>query len=191
MNPAQVSTFAVRQFSVKMGADGCPTQKTTSRGDEVSVGPAFSVARPLAELERERRARAASLAGAVRAIALVDAERGEDRRPDGLVTTRLWVRDRPPASPGVGEKKAPTPGAGAGRPIGGDDRRKEKRRAYFSAAPMRARAVTTFSRELNALMRTWPSPHLPKPAPGVQTTWAWLSNRSKNSHESRPVLIQR
>ena len=32
---------------------------------------------------------------------------------------------------------------------------------------MRARAVVTFSRELKALMRTWPSPHLPKPAPGV------------------------
>jgi len=41
---------------------------------------------------------------------------------------------------------------------------------------MRARAVVTFSRELNALMRTWPSPHLPKPAPGVQTTCAWFSS---------------
>jgi hypothetical protein len=42
----------------------------------------------------------------------------------------------------------------------------------LSAAAMRVRAVSTFSRELKALMRTWPSPHLPKPAPGVQTTWA-------------------
>ena len=58
------------------------------------------------------------------------------------------------------------------------------------AAAMRESAFSTFSRELNALMRTWPSPHLPKPAPGVQTTWAWLSSRSKNSHESRPVFTQ-
>ena len=55
---------------------------------------------------------------------------------------------------------------------------------------MRASAATTFSRELKALMRTWPSPQRPKPAPGVQTTWALFSSRSKNSHESRPVLIQ-
>ncbi len=61
----------------------------------------------------------------------------------------------------------------------------------FSALPMRSRAVMTFSRELKALMRTWPSPHLPKPAPGVQTTCALFRRRSKNSQESRPVLIQR
>ena len=61
---------------------------------------------------------------------------------------------------------------------------------YFNAAAIRARAISTFSRELKALIRTWPSPHLPNPAPGVQTTWAWFSSRSKNSHESRPVLIQ-
>jgi len=61
---------------------------------------------------------------------------------------------------------------------------------YFSAAAMRSRAVTTFSRLLNELMRTWPSPHRPKPAPGVQTTPARMSSRSKNSHESRPTLTQ-
>jgi len=173
-----------------MGAAGRPTQKTAARGDEVAVEQAFSVARSRAELERGARARSASLAGAVRAIELVGTEWGDDLRQDGLVATRLWGYDRPPASPGV-EKKGAAPRDGAERPFGGDDRRREKRRAYFSAAPMRARAVTTFSRELNALMRTWPSPHLPKPAPGVQTTWALFSNRSKNSHESRPVLIQR
>ena len=108
----------------------------------------------------------------------------------GIEPARNRAVSVPAASPGV-EKKGAAPRDGAERPFGGDDRRREKRRAYFSAAPMRARAVTTFSRELNALMRTWPSPHLPKPAPGVQTTWALFSNRSKNSHESRPVLIQR
>ena len=53
---------------------------------------------------------------------------------------------------------------------------------YFKAAAMRVSAVSTFSRELKALIRTWPSPHLPKPAPGVQTTWAFSSNVSKNCH---------
>ena len=40
---------------------------------------------------------------------------------------------------------------------------------YFSAADA-ARAIPTFSRELNALIPV--APPLPKPAPGVQTTWA-------------------
>ena len=64
------------------------------------------------------------------------------------------------------------------------------RRRYLRAAAIRTRAASTFSRELNALIRTCPSPHWPKPAPGVQTTWALLSSVSKNAHESRPVLIQ-
>ena len=173
-----------------MGPDGRPTQKTTARGDHVSVEQAFSVARSLAELERGRRERSASMAGAVRAIELADTEWGYDLRLDGLGATRFWRHDRAAASLGV-EKKGADPRGRRRETDRRGDRRREKRRAYFSASPMRARAVTTFSRELNALMRTWPSPHLPKPAPGVQTTWALFSNRSKNSHESRPVLIQR
>ena len=174
-----------------MGPDGRPTQKTTARGDHVSVEQAFSVARSLAELERGRRERSASMAGVVRALELADTEWGHDLRLDGLGATRFWRHDRAPASRGGWRKKAPTPRGRRRETDRRGDRRREKRRAYFSASPMRARAVTTFSRELNALMRTWPSPHLPKPAPGVQTTWALFSNRSKNSHESRPVLIQR
>ena len=173
-----------------MGPDGRPTQKTTARGDHVSVEQAFLVACSLAELERGRRERSASMAGAVRAIELADTEWGYDLRLDGLGATRFWRHDRAPASRGV-EKKGADPRGRRRETDRRGDRRREKRRAYFSASPMRARAVTTFSRELNALMRTWPSPHLPKPAPGVQTTWALFSNRSKNSHESRPVLIQR
>jgi hypothetical protein len=63
-------------------------------------------------------------------------------------------------------------------------------RPHRSVAAIRSRAATTFSRLLKALMRTCPSPQRPKPAPGVQTTWARSSSRSKNSQESRPVLIQ-
>ena len=65
-----------------------------------------------------------------------------------------------------------------------------KELVYLRAAAIRSRARTTFSRLLKALMRTWPWPHLPKPAPGVHTTWAFSSSRSKNSHESRPTLTQ-
>gem|GEM_PF-2481653 len=61
---------------------------------------------------------------------------------------------------------------------------------HLSAAAMRSSAAVTFSRLLNALMRTWPSPHRPKPAPGVTTTPALVSSRSKNCHESRPTLTQ-
>src|SRR5690606_2356380 len=61
---------------------------------------------------------------------------------------------------------------------------------FLSTAVMRARAVSTLARELKALMRTWPSPQAPKPAPGVQTTWASLRSLSKKAQESVPVLIQ-
>ena len=53
---------------------------------------------------------------------------------------------------------------------------------------MRVSAVSTFARELKALMRTCPSPHLPKPAPGVHTTCARWSSRSKNSSVALSVL---
>jgi len=101
MNPPDASTFAVLQFSLEMGADGRPTQKTTARGDFGSIEQAFSVARSLAELERGRMERSASMAGAVRSIEMVDTEWGYDLRQDWLVTTRFWVHDRSPASLGV------------------------------------------------------------------------------------------
>ena len=49
---------------------------------------------------------------------------------------------------------------------------------------MREIASSTFSRELNAEMRTYPSPARPKPAPGVVTTFASLRSLSKNSQLS-------
>lgn len=97
MNPAEVSTCAVRQFSRETGADGRPAPKIAARGDAVSVKQAFSVARSLAERERGRMERSASIAGAVRAIGWVDTAWGHDLRRDGLVTTRFWVHDRGPA----------------------------------------------------------------------------------------------
>ena len=123
MNPAEVATFAVRPISLEMGADGHPTQKTTARGDHVSVEQAFSVARSLAELERGRRERSASMAGVVRAIELADTAWGYDLRLDGLGATRFWRHDRAAASRVGGEKRRRPQGGGAGRPTGGDDRR--------------------------------------------------------------------
>lgn len=101
MNPSEVTSFAVLQFSLEVGTDGRPTQKTTARGDFGSIEQAFSVARSLAELERGRMERTASIAGTVRAIEMVDTEWGYDLRQDWLVTTRFWVHDRSPASLGV------------------------------------------------------------------------------------------
>jgi len=101
MNPSDASTFAVLQFSLEVGPDGRPTQKTTARGDYASIEQAFAVARSLAELERGHMERSASIAGAVRKIELVDTEWGYDLRQDWLVTTRFWVHDRAPASLGV------------------------------------------------------------------------------------------
>ena len=51
------------------------------------------------------------------------------------------------------------------------------------------RASSTLLYSLNALIRIYPSPHLPKPTPGVQTTAASSSRRSKNFHESDRPLI--
>ncbi len=92
------TAFAVMQFTLQVGADGRPTQKTTQRGDFTSVEQAFSVARSLAELERGHLERTASMAGMVRKIELLDTEWGYDLRQDWLVVTRFWVHDRAPAS---------------------------------------------------------------------------------------------
>src|SRR5439155_142255 len=53
-------------------------------------------------------------------------------------------------------------------------------------------ASSTFSRELKALTRKYPSPLMPKPLPGVTTMWAWVSRRSKASQleRLRGVLTQ-
>lgn len=101
MNHPDVTSFAVMQFSLEIGADGRPTQKTTARGDYSAVEQAFSVARSLAELERGHRERSASIAGTVRKIELIDTEWGYDVRQDWLVVTRFWVHDRSPATLGV------------------------------------------------------------------------------------------
>ena len=101
MNQPDATSFAVMQFSLEIGTDGRPTQKTTARGDYSTVEQAFSVARSLAELERGHRERTASIAGAVRKIELIDTEWGYDVRQDWLVVTRFWVHDRSPASLGV------------------------------------------------------------------------------------------
>jgi 23S rRNA (uridine2552-2'-O)-methyltransferase len=47
-------------------------------------------------------------------------------------------------------------------------------------------ASSTFSRELNALIRKNPSPQRPKPAPGVTTSCSRVSRRSKASQLPRP-----
>ena len=98
MNPSDASTFAVLQFSLEMGEDGRPTQSTTPRGEFRSIEQAFATARSLAELERGRMERAASMAGKVQAIELIDTEFGYDLRQDWLVKTRFWVHDRAPAT---------------------------------------------------------------------------------------------
>jgi hypothetical protein len=101
MNSSDSLAFAVLQFSLEIGADGRPTQKTTARGEYGSVEQAFSVARSLAELERGHMERTASIAGGVWNIELVDTEWGYDLRQGWLVRTRFWVHDRAPASLGV------------------------------------------------------------------------------------------
>ncbi len=60
-------------------------------------------------------------------------------------------------------QRATSPPSGAG-----DLGRASPRRTELSrrAAAIRSSACSTFSRLLKALIRTWPSPHLPKPAPG-------------------------
>lgn len=98
MSQSESTSFSLLQFSLEVGADGRPTQKTTSRGDFPTIEQAFSVARSLAELERGHRERSASMAGAVRTIELLDTEWGYDVRQDWLVVTRLWVHDRSPAT---------------------------------------------------------------------------------------------
>ena len=45
-------------------------------------------------------------------------------------------------------------------------------------------AFSVCSGDANAENRTYPSPCLPKPTPGVQTTWHSFSSMSKNAHES-------
>jgi len=55
--------------------------------------------------------------------------------------------------------------------------------------PSRRTTSSTFARELNALMRKWPSPQRPKPAPGVVTTRAWRSRWSKNPQLSNPAGV--
>ena len=62
----------------------------------------------------------------------------------------------------------------------------------YSAALMRATASRVASASPKAVSRIYPSPLGPKPAPGVVTTLACWSRRSKNAQEPSPsgVLAQ-
>ena len=51
-----------------------------------------------------------------------------------------------------------------------------RRTSYPSTPHTRSTARSTFSRPLNALSRTYPSPAAPNPAPGVHTTRASRSS---------------
>ena len=61
---------------------------------------------------------------------------------------------------------------------------------YARASLILAIAFSTFSQLLKALMRIYPSPHFPNPAPGVHTTAAFSNRRSKNFQESERPSIQ-
>ena len=50
----------------------------------------------------------------------------------------------------------------------------------FRRVLMRLIASSTFSRELNAESRRYPSPEAPNPLPGVPTTWHSPSSLSNN-----------
>ncbi len=53
----------------------------------------------------------------------------------------------------------------------------------------RSIALTTFSLSAKAEKRKYPSPAGPNPDPGVPTTLASLSSRSKNSQDVRPFFV--
>ena len=61
---------------------------------------------------------------------------------------------------------------------------------YFSSARIRSTAALVSSAPPKAVTRIYPSPLGPKPAPGVVTTPASVSNRSKKLQESVGVLNQ-
>ncbi len=169
------SGFSVLRFVLKRAPDGRLTQEVRRCGEFSGVEQAFDLARMEVLREWQEAVNQPELSGRPGRI-------GEFRIKDTEWGLGLRAEARPPGARALlGARQ---------RPRGHYRSLKAAGVSYFKAAAMRARAVSTLARELKALMRTWPSPHLPKPAPGVQTTWAWFSRRSKNSHESRPVFTQ-
>lgn len=91
------TAFTVLQFSLEVGKDGQPTQRTKSCGVFASVEEAFISARLLAVREWSRLQRVALQGGANASPAeMLDTEWGYDVRQGHLVVTRFWVHERKP-----------------------------------------------------------------------------------------------
>ncbi|HRE81732.1 MAG TPA: hypothetical protein PLN52_11820 [Opitutaceae bacterium] len=91
------TAFTVLQFSLEVGKDGQPTQRTKSCGVFNTVEEAFVSARLLAVREWSRLQRVA-LQGTSTAspVEMLDTEWGYDVRQGHLVVTRFWVHERQP-----------------------------------------------------------------------------------------------
>lgn len=61
---------------------------------------------------------------------------------------------------------------------------------YYNTLRMRSTAWRVASASPKPVRRIYPSPLGPKPAPGVVTTLAWHSSRSKNSQEPIPLGVR-
>ncbi|HRP06725.1 MAG: hypothetical protein K1X42_09895 [Opitutaceae bacterium] len=94
------TAFTVLQFSLEVGKDGQPTQRTKSCGVFTSVEEAFVSARLLAVREWSRLQRVALQGGAnANPAEMLDTEWGYDVRQGHLVVTRFWVHERQPVQP--------------------------------------------------------------------------------------------
>lgn len=94
------TAFTVLQFSLEVGKDGQPTQRTKSCGVFTSVEEAFVSARLLAVREWSRLQRLALQGGAnANPAEMLDTEWGYDVRQGHLVVTRFWVHERQPVQP--------------------------------------------------------------------------------------------
>lgn len=92
------TAFTVLQFSLEVGKDGQPTQRTKSCGVFNTVEEAFTSARLLAVREWSRLQRVA-LQGTTPQTSpaeMLDTEWGYDVRQGHLVVTRFWVHERQP-----------------------------------------------------------------------------------------------
>src|SRR5262245_30723924 len=93
------TAFTVLQFSLELGTDGQPTQRTKSCGVFSSVEEAFVSARLLAAREWSRLQRMTPETNGVNIVEMIDTEWGYDVRQGHLVVTRFWVHERQPALP--------------------------------------------------------------------------------------------
>lgn len=93
------TAFTVLQFSLEMGRDGQPTQRTKSCGVFSSVEEAFVSARLLAAREWSRLQGTVMDNQPASSVELIDTEWGYDVRQGHLVVTRFWVHERQPAIP--------------------------------------------------------------------------------------------